>query len=70
MFRGVSERRWPATLTFNSLYALLGLSVIESLFGVINTPVLSAFERTRELGMLRAIGMTRGSATSGRRSGP
>jgi putative ABC transport system permease protein len=41
------------------LYVLLALSVVISLFGMVNTLALSVFERTRELGMLRAVGTTR-----------
>ncbi|HEX7131415.1 MAG TPA: FtsX-like permease family protein, partial [Iamia sp.] len=43
----------------NMIYALLALAVVIALIGIANTLALSILERTRELGLLRAVGMTR-----------
>ncbi|HEU0127386.1 MAG TPA: FtsX-like permease family protein, partial [Pseudonocardiaceae bacterium] len=41
------------------IYALLGLAVIIAVLGIINTLALSVIERTREVGLLRAVGLSR-----------
>ncbi|MFC8096986.1 ABC transporter permease [Streptomyces sp. NPDC057363] len=47
------------TLMLNMLYGLLAMAVIVAVLGVINTLAMSVFERSQEIGMLRAIGLDR-----------
>jgi len=46
------------------IYTLLALAIVIALIGIGNTLALSIFERTRELGVMRAVGMTRGQLRS------
>jgi putative ABC transport system permease protein len=54
-----ADQRAPVDQLLAIIYALLGLAVIIAVLGIVNTLALSVIERTREVGLLRAIGMSR-----------
>ena len=53
------EQKAQINLFLYFIYALLGLAVIIAVLGIINTLALSVIERTREVGLLRAVGLSR-----------
>ncbi|MEU8684610.1 FtsX-like permease family protein [Streptomyces sp. NPDC048611] len=54
-----TENARSIEMVLNVSYGLLGMAVIIAVVGVVNTLAMSVFERTREIGMLRAIGLAR-----------
>ncbi len=54
-----AEQRAPIDQLLALIYALLGLAVVIAVLGIVNTLALSVIERTREVGLLRAVGLSR-----------
>lgn len=59
-----AEKVKPINRLLMLVYALLALAILIALLGIGNTLALSIFERTRELGVMRAVGMTRSQLRS------
>ena len=55
-----AEQRKPIDQMVLMIFALLGLALVIAVLGIVNTLALSIIERTREVGLLRAIGLGRG----------